>query len=284
MIAIACPTDDAAPVGAAAAEACELAVISDCHLGTRRCDGAALLRYLRAIRPQRLVINGDLCDLGSYLTAHWPAEHLAVLRRIVGLANTGCEVVLVIGNHDAALAHSPLVPAGIRLLREHGLHYGGRVLRIVHGDIYDMATCSSPLLRWLGGHGYDLLQRIEGLAGGAARLLRLPPPALVGPVKRRVPGAGRAMRRFQAAALADARRQGDDGILTGHIHAPRLELDGHDQVLYANSGDWVEHRTALEGHDGVLRLVQVPAGGGPRTVLAQLPAALPAADREAVLI
>lgn len=271
MIAIACQTEEVAC--AAAAETCELAVISDCHLGTRRCDGSALLRYLRSIQPQRLIINGDLCDLGSYLTAHWPAEHLAVLRRIVGLANTGCEVVLVIGNHDAALAHSPLVPAGIRLLRQHGLHYGGRSLRIIHGDIYDHASCSSPVLRWLGSHGYEMLQRIEGLAGYAARLLRVTPPSLVGPIKRRVPGARGAMNRFRAAALADARRQADEGILTGHIHAPRLELDGPDQILYANSGDWVEHRTALEGHDGALRLVQVPRGGGPRMVLAELPAA-----------
>ncbi len=39
---------------------CDLCIISDCHLGTPHCRDAELLDYLRDLRPDRLIINGDL--------------------------------------------------------------------------------------------------------------------------------------------------------------------------------------------------------------------------------
>lgn len=52
-----------------------------------------------------------------------------------------------------------------------------------------------------------------------------------------------------------AQRRGFDGVICGHIHRPAIrQIAG---VLYANDGDWVEHRTALaESADGRLQLLR----------------------------
>ena len=47
-------------------------------------------------------------------------------------------------------------------------------------------------------------------------------------------------------------RNGDDFVVCGHMHKPskrRIQRDG-GQVLYLNSGDWVENCTALEYNRG----------------------------------
>jgi UDP-2,3-diacylglucosamine pyrophosphatase LpxH len=53
---------------------------------------------------------------------------------------------------------------------------------------------------------------------------------------------------------AEARRQGLDGVICGHIH--KAESRMIDGVHYVNDGDWVESCTALVEHmDGRLEIV-----------------------------
>lgn len=52
---------------------------------------------------------------------------------------------------------------------------------------------------------------------------------------------------FERAAAQEATRRGLAGIVCGHIHRPALREIG--DVLYANSGDWVENGTAIVEHD-----------------------------------
>jgi UDP-2,3-diacylglucosamine pyrophosphatase LpxH len=74
-------------------------------------------------------------------------------------------------------------------------------------------------------------------------------------VKARLAAANRYIRRFERTAACYAAERGADGIVCGHIHKPALrEING---VVYANDGDWVEHRTAIaEDHSGQLQLLQ----------------------------
>ncbi len=51
-----------------------------------------------------------------------------------------------------------------------------------------------------------------------------------------------------------ARDAGADVVLCGHVHVPAMRRMGG--VLYVNSGDWVEHYTAVE-EDGAGRLALV---------------------------
>jgi UDP-2,3-diacylglucosamine pyrophosphatase LpxH len=43
-----------------------------------------------------------------------------------------------------------------------------------------------------------------------------------------------------------------DVVVNGHIHQPKIRPYANDkgQVLYVNSGDWIENLTCLEFHEG----------------------------------
>ncbi len=50
----------------------ELVIISDIHLGTYGCHAKELLRYLKSIKPQKLVLNGDIIDMWQFSKNYWP--------------------------------------------------------------------------------------------------------------------------------------------------------------------------------------------------------------------
>ena len=60
---------------------------------------------------------------------------------------------------------------------------------------------------------------------------------------------------YEDALVGEARRQGTDGVVCGHIHHAKIStLAGG--IAYYNTGDWVESCTALlEHHDGRMELV-----------------------------
>ncbi|MFW5845145.1 MAG: UDP-2,3-diacylglucosamine diphosphatase [Planctomycetota bacterium] len=235
---------------------CDLSIISDCHLGTRNCRDEELHDYLCSVRPKRLIINGDLCDLGAYFTRYWPESHQLILERLMELAHTGTEVVYVIGNHDAPLMRFADLTPGIALTDEYRCTYFGRRMLITHGHRFDHLLCRWPLLRRLGGAGYDALQTCETALNRATGLMGFPSWRFVNAIKHRVPGARAAIVAFEQAAVELALAEDVDVICCGHIHVPRAiehERDGR-AVAYLNSGDWVEHCTALEAQDGAFCL------------------------------
>ena len=59
---------------------------------------------------------------------------------------------------------------------------------------------------------------------------------------------------FEQAVAREAHRRGMDGVVCGHIH--KAELRSIGELLYCNTGDWVESCTALAEHaDGSLALL-----------------------------
>jgi len=81
----------------------QVAVISDVHLGTYGCHAPELLRYLKSIRPEVLVLNGDIVDIWQFSKNYWPASHMRVVRYLAGLAAKGTKIYYLTGNHDELL-------------------------------------------------------------------------------------------------------------------------------------------------------------------------------------
>ena len=71
-------------------------------------------------------------------------------------------------------------------------------------------------------------------------------------VKESVKSAVKFINNFEETAAKIAIRDGYDYVVCGHIHQPSKRLIQRDggQVLYLNSGDWVENCTALEYNRG----------------------------------
>ncbi|MEC7250461.1 MAG: UDP-2,3-diacylglucosamine diphosphatase, partial [Pseudomonadota bacterium] len=78
--------------------------ISDIHLGTRGCQAAKLLEFLRTVSCKKLFLVGDVID-GWQLKKrlYWPDEHKAVINEFLRIAKTGTEVIFITGNHDEFL-------------------------------------------------------------------------------------------------------------------------------------------------------------------------------------
>jgi len=71
----------------------------------------------------------------------------------------------------------------------------------------------------------------------------------------------RYIEQFEDTALAHAAARGFDGIICGHIHRPNLRRVG--DLVYCNTGDWVESCSALiEEADGELRLWRLGDAAG----------------------
>lgn len=78
--------------------------ISDVHLGTRGCNAAMLVDFLRSVECETLYLVGDIVD-GWRLRKgwYWPDAHNEVVRRVLKMAHRGTRVVLIAGNHDEML-------------------------------------------------------------------------------------------------------------------------------------------------------------------------------------
>ena len=58
---------------------------------------AAPTRYLKSIRPQVLVLNGDTVDIRQFSKNSWPPAHMRVVRYLAGLAAKGTRIHYLTG-------------------------------------------------------------------------------------------------------------------------------------------------------------------------------------------
>ncbi len=231
--------------------------VSDVHLGSRDAHAEYLLDLLHHSEAQNIYLVGDIFDLWKLRSGwHWTQTSNRVVQTILSRALAGTRVVYIPGNHDE-LARDYIGRrfSGIDIVRE-AVHTtaDGRQLLITHGDELDMLVAVNDWLRQIGDLNYGALLALNRAYNRIRRALGLPYWSLCSHIKSRFGNAMAYVRRFEEAAVARARQLGVDGVICGHIHVPRIEWI--DDLLYANSGDWVENCTALveenSGHIGLL--------------------------------
>ena len=224
-------------------------VVSDVHLGTYGCHARELLRYLKSIRPQVLVLNGDIVDIWQFRKNYWPPAHMRVVRYLAGLAAKGTRIHYLTGNHDELLRKFAGLRLGsFRLDNKLGLDLPHGRTWLFHGDVFDVSMRHARWLARLGGHGYDALILLNRLVNHALAKLGLPRVALSKLVKQRVKTAVALVGDFEGTAAAIAADKGYRYVACGHIHHPEIKTlpTAAGDVVYLNSGDWVENLTALE--------------------------------------
>jgi UDP-2,3-diacylglucosamine pyrophosphatase LpxH len=237
--------------------------ISDVHLGTAACRATDLRHFLEQVTADTLFLVGDIVDLKRMRARpRFPDEHCAVLSRLIEIANGGSRVVFIPGNHDhefRQVAGSEICGVEIRLEAEHITAAGMRML-VFHGDILDASIRKGTNLERFASAAYTMLLEAD------VRLQRLRSSfgadfaPLSTRIKTRLSRAVEYIRRFENTAAAYAASRGFDAVVCGHIHRPGVRNIG--DILYANDGDWVEHRTAVaEDSDGTIRLLTYQASG-----------------------
>jgi UDP-2,3-diacylglucosamine pyrophosphatase LpxH len=230
--------------------------ISDAHLGTRGCNAAALLDFLRENDFDTLYVVGDLIDIWSLRRGiYWPQQHNDVIQKILRKARKGTHVIYIPGNHDELVADFCGVYGNIEI-KQRAIHLtasGERIL-IIHGHELDAVVQNVRWLAFAGDLGYQFLLSLNPLINFVRRRFGLGYWSLSAYAKRRVKDAVSFIGKFEAAVAHYADRYDVDAVLCGHIHSAAIREFG--KVSYYNCGDWVESCTALvEGEDGILSMI-----------------------------
>ncbi len=235
----------------------DLVIISDVHLGTYGCHSEELLKYLKSIRPKRLILNGDIIDMWQFSKRYWPQSHMQVVKHITGLLSKGVRVTYLTGNHDEMLRKF----AGFRLgnfqiANKQVLQLSGKAAWIFHGDVFDVTMQYSKWLARLGAVGYDLLIHLNTFVNFILRLLGRGKISLSKKIKDSVKQAVSFINDFEKTAAGIAIENGFQYVVCGHIHHPEMKTIANEkgEVTYLNSGDWVENLTALEYDKGTWRI------------------------------
>ncbi|MBS1507537.1 MAG: UDP-2,3-diacylglucosamine diphosphatase [Bacteroidetes bacterium] len=231
----------------------ELVIISDVHLGTYGCHAEELLRYLKTIKPKRLILNGDIIDMWQFSKRYWPKSHMQVVKHITGLLAKGTKIVYLTGNHDEMLRKF----SGFRLgsfviANKKVLALQGKQAWVFHGDVFDVTMQYSKWLAKLGALGYDALILLNSFVNFIMKLFGKGKISLSKRVKDSVKQAVKFINDFEKTAAEIAIENGYDYVICGHIHHPEMKkiTTEKGEVTYLNSGDWVENLTALEYNGG----------------------------------
>ena len=236
----------------------DIVVLSDIHLGTYGCHAQELFNYLKSIKPRALILNGDIFDMWQFKKSYFPKEHLEVVHRILKMAVEGAKVYYLTGNHDDLLRKFGELSLGLIQLRNKLVfQIDGKTHWVFHGDVFDASIQRARWLARLGGQGYDLLIRINRTINRSRQLFGLAPVSFAARLKKSVKGAVKYISDFEDTAIQLAAEKGYDYVLCGHIHRPQIRevtaANGR-KIHYLNSGDWIEHLTALEFNRGKWRL------------------------------
>ena len=227
----------------------DVAVISDVHLGTYGCHADELIAYLSSIKPDTLVLNGDIVDIWQFSKRYFPSSHMKVIKTIIGMVSNGTEVIYVTGNHDEMLRKFSGTRMGnFSIVDKLVMELDGKRAWIFHGDVFDASIQHAKWLAKLGGYGYDLLILINRFVNWILQRFGQEKYSLSKKIKNGVKSAVKHINNFEQTATELAIENEYDYVICGHIHKPKKEIRQSEKGVctYLNSGDWVEHLTALE--------------------------------------
>ena len=237
----------------------EVVVISDVHLGTYGCRAKELLKYLKSIKPKILVLNGDIIDIWQFSKRYWPDSHMKILRKIMKFVVEGVQVHYLTGNHDELLRKFADMHLGtFHLQNKLVLELDGKKAWFFHGDVFDVTMQHSKWLAKMGAVGYDSLILINSFVNWCLTLFGKQKMSFSQKVKSKFKNAVKFINKFEQTAADLAIEKGYHYVVCGHIHHPEMTTIKTDEgeVVYLNSGDWVESLTALEYHHKEWKIVK----------------------------
>lgn len=227
----------------------EVVVISDVHLGTYGSHAKELYNYLSSIKPEILVLNGDIIDIWQFRKSYFPKSHLKVIQKIINLASKGTKVYYITGNHDEMLRKfSEMDMGNFTLCDKLVLELEDKKAWIFHGDVFDASVNHAKWIAKLGGLGYDYLILINRFINWCLVKMKKEPYSFSKRIKASVKKAVKHISDFEETATELAIEKNYDYVICGHIHEPKKikKTTKNGSTLYLNSGDWVENLTALE--------------------------------------
>jgi len=231
----------------------DVVVLSDLHLGTYGSRAKEVAHYLRSIAPQMLILNGDIIDIWQFSKHYFPAAHFGVIKEIIHMMSNGTRVIYITGNHDETLRRYSGIDLGnFQLTDKLVVEINNKMTWIFHGDVFDNTTKGgAKVLAKLGSTGYGMLIMLNRFINSGLRLLGYERISLSKNIMAGVNKAVAKVNDLETIASELAIEKKYDYVICGHIHQPCKKTVATEKgsVVYLNSGDWIEHLTALEYHN-----------------------------------
>jgi UDP-2,3-diacylglucosamine pyrophosphatase LpxH len=236
-------------------------ILSDIHLGSVESKASEVNHFLRHVRCEKLILNGDIID-GWQLkrSGQWTKAHTRFIRIVLKmLEKRDTHVIYLRGNHDDILSKFlPLDFENLQIVEEH-IHESpkGKYL-VLHGDIFDSVTKNFVFISHLGDWGYNVLLKLNRAYNIWRAWRGKEYWSLSKAIKARVKEAVNHVSNFETHIAELARERKCSGVMCGHIHTPADKYIG--EIHYLNSGDWVESLTAIVEHmDGTFEMIEYNA-------------------------
>jgi len=231
-------------------------VVSDLHLGTKDSKAEEFIEFLDKHPTNLLILNGDIVD-GWALNrgTKWKKQHTKVISKLLQLSNT-TQIIWIRGNHDEFIQDFIGTHLGrIEIKEDYKLHINNTMENyyIFHGDVVDVFITKYKWLSKIGAIGYDFALTLNRWYNHYRKLRNLPYQSISQKIKSGVKAATNYINDFETTALSMATKKGCDGVMCGHIHQPEDRMINGKR--YINSGDWVEHMSAILVDDkGIITL------------------------------
>ena len=238
----------------------DVAVLSDLHLGTYGCRAKEIVTYLKSISPQILILNGDIIDIWQFSKHYFPSAHVAVIKEILNLMTSGTRVIYITGNHDEMMRrYSDLQLGQFQLTDKLVIEIDHKMTWIFHGDVFDNTTKGSAKF-WakMGSNGYAVLLGFNRFINKLMRIFGHEKTSLSKKVMQKVNESIIKIDEFETLVAELAIEKKYDYVICAHIHQPQKRIIANQagSVVYLNSGDWVEHLTALEYYNNDWHIYQ----------------------------
>lgn len=232
----------------------DVVVISDVHLGTYGSRAKELAAYLKSITPNILILNGDIIDCWQFSKRYFPSAHMAVIKEVLNMMMQGTRVFYITGNHDEQMRrYSDFQLSNFTLTDKLVLEIDNKMTWIFHGDVFDNTTKGgAKMLAKLGSNGYAALIQFNRFVNWVLKAFGREKLSISKKVMAEVNKGVLRVNDFETIAAELAIDKKYDYVICGHIHQPQKRVIKTDkgEVTYLNSGDWVEHLTALEYKEG----------------------------------
>ncbi len=178
---------------------------------------------------------------------------MKVIRRIMKFVTEGVPVYYLTGNHDEMMRKFADFKIGsFQIANKLVLTLDNRKAWIFHGDVFDITMQHSKWLAKLGATGYDSLILLNSFVNWCLTRLGRDKMSFSQRIKARFKDAVKFINDFENTAAELAVDKGYQYVVCGHIHQPekRKITTENGEVLYLNSGDWIENLTSLEYYKG----------------------------------
>jgi UDP-2,3-diacylglucosamine pyrophosphatase LpxH len=207
------------------------------------CKPKKILQFLNSITTKKLILNGDIIDIDAINRgSKIKNNHMKVITKLIDLAKT-IDVIYIRGNHDNQIKQLfDLNILNINFTENYILKHNNLNYLIFHGDIIDIST-KWKFITQIGSIGYDIALRLNSIYNKYREWRGKPYLSISKIIKENFKEVISFINNFEINAVNYAKTKGCDAAICGHIHIPCKKYI--DNILYLNSGDWVENFTAL---------------------------------------